>query len=210
MPPVNLDLRDAPLRQALEQLFAAAGAQFAIDPNVAGFVTLKINDQPFENALKLILRSSAVPLTYSKENNVYIVKVRTVDPNANVNVAPPPEPVTQERPAYQPLEVIPLTYVDPFDLQQILGVIVLPLDLRGQLAGGGIGGGIGGFGGGIGGGFGGGLGGGFGGGIGGGVGGFGGLGGGLGGFGGGIGGGGIGGFGGGGFGGGFVGGGRGF
>jgi hypothetical protein len=38
-------LRDAPIRQALEQLFGAAKVDFTIDNNVVGFVTLKITDQ---------------------------------------------------------------------------------------------------------------------------------------------------------------------
>jgi len=150
MPPITLDLRDAPIRQALEQLFNSANAQFSIDPNVAGFITLKIVDQPFENALKLIMRSSTVPLTYTVENNVYLVKVRPID-NTNVNVAPPPTLETTEERTYQPLEVIPLTYIDPFDLQQVLGVQILPIELRGASMGGGMMGGMGGMMGGMGG-----------------------------------------------------------
>src|SRR5687768_6939640 len=56
LPPITLDLRDAPVRQALEQLFNNAKVDFSIANEVQGFVTLKITDQPFENALRLILR----------------------------------------------------------------------------------------------------------------------------------------------------------
>src|SRR5215217_6577368 len=64
LPPITLDLRDAPVRQALEQLFNNAKVDFSIANEVQGFVTLKITDQPFENALRLILRSSSIPLTF--------------------------------------------------------------------------------------------------------------------------------------------------
>ncbi len=140
LPPITLDLRDAPVRQALEQLFNSAKVQFSIDNQVAGFVTLRIVDQPFENALKLIIRSAAVPLTYVKESGVYIVKVRTIENNPVVSAPPPVAPETT-RPTYQPLEVIQLTYIDPADLQSILGIQILPTSIGTQTRGGGGGGG---------------------------------------------------------------------
>ena len=63
LPPISLDLRDAPVRSALEQLFNTARAQYTLDPGIQGFVTLRITDQPFENAFRLLLRSANPPLT---------------------------------------------------------------------------------------------------------------------------------------------------
>ncbi|MGC4045149.1 MAG: hypothetical protein QM758_15265 [Armatimonas sp.] len=223
-PPVTIDLRDAPIRSALEQIFNSANLQYTIDPQVSGFVTLKIRDQPFENALKLIMRTATIPLTYTKENNVYIVKPRPMTPPPTSGLEAPPD---VEEPQRRPPDIIPLTYIDPMDLQQLIGpfLFLRPFSRAGQsgmggMGGGGMGGGMGGFGGmgGMGGGMGG-MGGGMGGfgGMGGMGGGMGGMGGGMGGFGGmggmgggmgGMGGGGMGGFGG--MGGGGFGGGRGF
>ena len=192
LPPITLDLRDAPVRQALEQLFNNAKVDFSIANEVQGFVTLKITDQPFENALRLILRSSSIPLTFVNENGVYIVKPRITDPNIGGPLPPvQPDPGPGVASAAPP-EVIPLNYIDALDLQAIFPSIRLIRSFvrqGGQQGGqqGGGGGGLGGLGGG-GGGFGGG-----GGGLGGGGGGLGGLGGGGGGFGGGGGGGGFGG-----------------
>ncbi len=216
-PPVTVELRDAQIKSALEQIFNSANVQYTIDPLVSGFVTLKIRDQPFENALKLIMRTATIPLTYTKENGVYIVKPRPMIPPTTSGLDSAPE---VDEPQRRPPDIIPLTYIDAMDLQQLIGpfLFLRPFQ-RQQQMGGGIGGGGGGLGGGGGfGGGGGGLGGGgFGGGGGGlggggfGGGGFGGGGGGLGGGGGGFGGGGGGlGGGGGGFGGGGFGGGRGF
>lgn len=148
MPPVSLDLRDAPIRQALEQLFQTVKADFQIDNGVAGFVTLKITDQPFENALKLVLRGSPIPLTYSYEGGVYIVKPRPI-PSITEVAPPPPFPDQTTAPATR-WEVIHLTYIDAADLAQILGIQMLPFGARfgGQQGGAGIGGfGTGGFGG---------------------------------------------------------------
>jgi type II secretory pathway component GspD/PulD (secretin) len=146
LPPITLDLRDAPIRQALEQLFAAAKVDFQIDNSVVGFVTLKITEQPFENALKLILRASPVPLTYARESGVFIVKPRPLaltDPS--LAAAPPPPFEGTQKPNYQPLEQIQLTYIDPMDLANILGIQFIQTSVRQ----GGMGGGMGGMGGGM-------------------------------------------------------------
>ena len=189
LPPVTLDLRDASVTDALTQLFKYAGVNnYLIDPQVNGYIrSLKIADQPFENALRLILRASGVPLTFKKENNVYIVNVRPLNTLENLT-PPPPADLTNTNKQYQPYETIPLTYLDPEEIAGPLGITFIRhygrQPIGGAGGGGGLGGGIGGGGGGFGGG---------------GLGGFGGGGGGLGG---GIGGGGGGGLGGGGFGGG--------
>lgn len=147
LPPITLDLRDAPIRSSLEQLFAAAKVDFQIDNSVVGFVTLKITDQPFENALKLILRASPVPLTYARESGVFIVKPRPLaltDPS--LAAAPPPPLDAQQKPNYQPLEQIQLTYIDPLDLTNILGIEIIRSNVRQNMMGrggmGGMGGGM--------------------------------------------------------------------
>jgi type II secretory pathway component GspD/PulD (secretin) len=152
-PPVTLDLRDAPIRDALEKIFKNAKVDYLIDPGVAGFVTLKITEQPFENALRLILRSAQTPLIYTKESGVYIVKMRLLT-TATPNPPPAAPAVKPTEQVYQPLETIQLVYVDPADLSAALGPITfIRTNVRGQAAGGGRGGfGSGGFGGGFGGG----------------------------------------------------------
>ncbi len=214
---ITVDYRDADIRTALKQLFDTAGVDYSLDPAVQGYITLKLTDQPFNIALRSILRSSQTPLTYSVENRIYTVRPRPITDPSAVTAPPPPTNPNENAREYLKFEQIPLQYADPLDLASVLGIQILPTNQRGgqQGGGGGFGGGGGGFGGGGGLGGGGGFGGGgFGGGGGLGGGGFGGggLGGGGGGFGGGGFGGGGGGFGGGGggFGGGGFGGGRGF
>ena len=123
---VSFDLQDSPIRSTIEAAFKQAGINnYIIDNNVVGFVTLKITEQPFENALKLIMRVASVPLTYSKENNVWIVKPRAVNQStADLFPAPPAnlnETNTRPRASY---ERIHLTYLDPLDLSQVLGGII--------------------------------------------------------------------------------------
>ena len=144
-PSITLDLKDAPIRTTLEMAFKQAGINnFVIDNNVAGFVTMTITDQPFENALKLIMRAATEPLTYTKENNVYIVKVRVITPVPQTAGPDPIPPVTVNSLTW---ERIPLVYIDPFDLQVALGPI-LNISQFTRFSGGGIG--NGGFGGGFG------------------------------------------------------------
>ena len=181
---ITLDLKDAPIRTTLEMAFKQAGiTNYVIDNNVAGFVTMTITDQPFENALKLIMRAATVPLTYIKENNVYIVKPRQI----SQNTLPATPDISQESTATNNVsfERIPLIFIDPMDLMGAFGNITFIRQFN-RGGGGGMGGGMGGMGGGMGG-MGGGMGG-MGGGMGGMGGGMGGMGGGMGGMGGGMGG----------------------
>jgi len=101
--------------------FKQAGIKnYVIDNSVNGFITMTITDQPFENTLKLIMRANTSPLTYTKENDVYIVKLRVATPQ-NGNSNPLPEIV---KPNSISFEVIKLNHIDPFDLQGVLGNIL--------------------------------------------------------------------------------------
>jgi len=118
---ISFDLKDAPVRTTLEMAFKQAGIKnYVIDNSVNGFITMTITDQPFENTLKLIMRANTSPLTYTKENDVYIVKLRIVTPQ-NGNSNPLPEIV---KPNSISFEVIKLNHIDPFDLQGIFGNIL--------------------------------------------------------------------------------------
>jgi hypothetical protein len=119
---ITLELKDAPVRSSIEATFQQAGIKnYIIDNNISGFVTLKITDQPFENALKLMMRASSVPLTYTKENDVWIVKPRMVSVSApEPSTLADPAPVGRAAISY---ERISLTYLDPMDLSALLGGI---------------------------------------------------------------------------------------
>ncbi|HVK05810.1 MAG TPA: hypothetical protein VM490_20230, partial [Armatimonadaceae bacterium] len=133
LPPVTLDLRDAPIRSALEQLFNSAKVDFSMDNNVQGFVTLKVTEVPFETALKLIMRSATIPLTYTRENNIYIVRPRAVTgagtgaPGSPGFDAPPvlPDAGAGSRQGVYP-DQINLTYADPADLAGLFGITIMP------------------------------------------------------------------------------------
>jgi type II secretory pathway component GspD/PulD (secretin) len=147
---VSLDLREAPIREALKQLFDSVGVNYTLSSEVQGFVTLKVDDISFDQALRLILRNATIPLTYTKEGKIFIIKPRVIvqpqqlDPTANV------EPAAPQAANY---EVIQLRYLDPLQLVGLFGVIQVPqaAQMRGGGGMGGMGGGMGGMGGGMGG-----------------------------------------------------------
>jgi hypothetical protein len=118
---ISVDLKDAPVRTTLEMMFKQAGIKnYVIDNSVSGFVTMKLEDQPFENSLKLVMRAATVPLTYTKENDVWIVKQRIV-----TEFKPTPTPdISLEKPNSVAFEVIHLNHIDPFDLMSVLGNIL--------------------------------------------------------------------------------------
>ena len=141
---ISVDLKDAPVRTTLEMMFKQAGIKnYVIENSVAGFVTMKLEDQPFENSLKLVMRAATVPLTYTKENDVWIVKQRII-----TEFKPTPTPdISLEKPNTVAFEVIHLNHIDPFDLMSVLGNILFVNQFQ-RFQGGMNGSGMGGFGGG--------------------------------------------------------------
>lgn len=118
---ITLDEKDAPVRTVLEQVFKQSKKQYSIDNQVSGLITMSIQEQSFENTLKLIMRASSVPLTYTIENNVYLVKVRQITQQPSI---PPISIEKTENKNNIIFERIPLTFIDPLDLQMPLGRIL--------------------------------------------------------------------------------------
>lgn len=56
-PRVTLDFRDADLRDVLRVLSEVSGLDFVLQPGVAGRVSLRLSEIPWEQALELVLRS---------------------------------------------------------------------------------------------------------------------------------------------------------
>lgn len=135
---ITLDLKDAPIRSTLEMAFKQAGVvNYVIDNSVSGFVTMTITEQPLEYVLQLIMRASTIPLTYIKENNVYIVKERQFSP-----AAPAPAPTVNNRIENNGIvfERIPLTFIDPLDLQLAFGRFLYIRQFQGRMSSGMMGG----------------------------------------------------------------------
>jgi hypothetical protein len=118
---ITLELKDAPVRTTLEMMFKQAGIKnYVIENSVAGFVTMNLTDQPFENSLKLVMRAATFPLTYAKENDVWIVKQRIFTESKPTSL---PD-ISLSKPKTNSFEVIHLNHIDPFDLMSVLGNIL--------------------------------------------------------------------------------------
>ena len=119
---ISVDLKDAPVRTTLEMMFKQAGIKnYVIDNSVAGFVTMKLEDQPFESSLKLVMRAATIPLTYVKENDVWIVKQRIITPTPQTGG---PDLIPEKILNKTSFERIPLTFIDPVDLMSVFGNIL--------------------------------------------------------------------------------------
>ncbi len=118
---ITMELKDAPIRSTLEMVFKQGGIKnYVIDNSVSGFVTMNLTDQPFENALKLVMRANTVPLLYKKENDVWIVEQRKI----TLETKPTPDLTNVTPQNNQIFEVIHLNHIDPFDLQMAFGFIL--------------------------------------------------------------------------------------
>jgi hypothetical protein len=139
-----MELKDAPVRTSLEMIFKQAGIKsYVIENSVYGVISMNLSEQPFENALKLVMRANTIPLTYTKENDVYIVKSR------KIVIGPNPDPdfdaglLLAHKYNSISWQVIKLNHIDPFDLQAVLGNILF-INQFGRFTGNGSG--MGGFG----------------------------------------------------------------
>ena len=145
---ITMELRDAPVRTSLEMIFKQAGIKsYVIENSVYGVISMNLSDQPFENALKLVMRANTVPLTYTKENDVYIVKARRIVIEANPEPTNYSDLIMERTKTSIAWEKIHLNHIDPFDLQAVLGNILF-INQFGRFSGNGSG--MGNFGGGAG------------------------------------------------------------
>ena len=168
---ITLELKDSPIKVALDSLFLGKGLNYVVDQSVSGTVgTLSLKEVPFDQALKVLLKSADPPLVYRKDGDVYIISVKKEEPLPNpgidnLSTRIPDEPI----PANDiKMEKIALNCVDAFDLKDLIqGGDTRNSGSAGGFGGmgggmnsgfGGMSGGMGGFGGGMGG-FGGGFGG---------------------------------------------------
>jgi hypothetical protein len=118
-PKISLALKDAPVREGLTLLFQQAGIKnFIIDNQVAGFVTVSLADQSFEQAMKYLMRASSMPLTYTKEGDTIIVKPRAIKPVST----PEPEPIDVSPEPPSRWERISLIHISPESLNPFFGV----------------------------------------------------------------------------------------
>ena len=141
---ISVDLKDSPVRTTLEMMFKQAGIKsYVIENSVYGVISMNLTDQPFENSLKLVMRANTVPLTYTKENDVYIVKSRRIVIEANPEPTNYSDLIMERSRNSITWEKIHLNYIDPFDLQAVLGNILF-INQFGRFSGNGSG--MGGFG----------------------------------------------------------------
>jgi hypothetical protein len=142
-----MELKDAPVRTSLEMIFKQAGIKsYVIENSVYGVISMNLSEQPFENALKLVMRANTIPLTYTKENDVYIVKARRIVIEANPEPTNYSDLIMERTRNSITWEKIHLNHIDPFDLQAVLGNILF-INQFSRFTGGMNGMGTGGFGG---------------------------------------------------------------
>lgn len=124
--PVTLNARDVPFRTVIDLLFQGRGLNYAVDAAVPNPpMTLTINNQPFRTVLRTVVRlaSASVPgLTYSQDNNLFLIKLRAAPPAEAVG------PPAERAPEVEDIrwEKIPLNYVDVAVVIALLGGGMVP------------------------------------------------------------------------------------
>ena len=155
---VTINLKDIPLRSAIDALFTGSGLQYSIDPNVPNVpVTLNIRDIGLQAALRLIIRQAAVAqpgLTSAKEGDIYVIKIRREAIAPPTTAEEPPPEYTEQATEFN-WERIPIQFNNVAVFVLAFGGRMLPTEdqvIMSQMGGMGGGyGGMGGYGGGMGG-----------------------------------------------------------
>ena len=79
---MSLSLEEAPIRSAIEMLLKGFGINnYLIDNHVVGFVTLQTKGKSLDTNLGRLCRSSACPITFTRQENTIVVKP---EPNAGI------------------------------------------------------------------------------------------------------------------------------
>jgi hypothetical protein len=106
---VTMELRNAPVRDAIQQLFLQAKVDYMLDPNIVGTTTLKVTNVPFETALRLLIDASDVPIYVTQDSGVYDIRARAMrvrnrsDIRTASYVPPVPQPEPMGGPAGTPV-----------------------------------------------------------------------------------------------------------
>lgn len=159
---VNLDVKDANARDAIQMVFKAAGQGMVIDPDVQGTITMTLPEMPWEQALSYIL--DQVGAQFKKDGaGIYRISNKPAPvENPQQQFGPlgglPPDvrmPIEQTLPtATKPkvsgtteeekiVDKIPMTYAYAGDIALLFGGTIIPLTAPGGGTGGYGGGGYG-------------------------------------------------------------------
>lgn len=113
---INLTLKDAPIKSAIQQIFSGLGYSYSIDDTLQGTVTVRLIDVPFSDALYAILKAGNA--TMRKEGAVYIFS-----PRKELSVIPPTSSLVEDIPLQREkrIEKIYVGYVDAAEIAQLLG-----------------------------------------------------------------------------------------
>ncbi len=137
---VTLKYDQADVRYVLKQLFDSVGANYSLDPNVQGTVTVSITNAPFSVALRAVL--DPLNLVAREEGGVYYVTVRRQE---EVPTTTAPTETPEEEPQTNMPEKIQLNYANPQLIAALLGASIV--GYANYEMGGAMMGGLGGFGG---------------------------------------------------------------
>lgn len=104
---VTMELRNASVREAIQQLFLQAKVDYILDPNIVGTTTLKVTNVPFETALRLLIDGSDVPIYVTRDSGVYDIRVNRAPLRSRSNVRTasyvPQETVVPAAPVVEPI-----------------------------------------------------------------------------------------------------------
>ena len=113
---INLTLKEAPIKSAIQQIFSGLGYSYSIDQNLTGTATVTLIDVPFNDALYAVLKAGNA--TMRKEGAVYIFS-----PQKELRSVMAPQSMIEDIPLQREkrIEKIFIGYVDATEIAALLG-----------------------------------------------------------------------------------------
>ncbi|MBI3934924.1 MAG: type IV pilus secretin PilQ, partial [Acidobacteria bacterium] len=84
--PISLNLKDVDLKDFFRLMHEVSGLNVVLDPNVAGVVTIVLDEVPWDQAMNIVLKNNSLEAT-TIGNVVRIAKVSTLEAEAKAQLA---------------------------------------------------------------------------------------------------------------------------
>lgn len=120
---ISLELRDTPVRSAIDSLFKGTGINYAIEPGVTGTIpNLSLKDVTFDQALKTLVKAAG--LTYRKDGQIYLISAKKAIDQTQVQPVAEAVDTAIETPeeTERKVEKITMNFADAIDIANIFGV----------------------------------------------------------------------------------------
>jgi hypothetical protein len=75
---VSMTVQNTPTRDVLANFFEVFNIDFILSTRIQGLSNISFKNEPFDTALRKLLHTGSVPMTYTKEGKLYLIRPRAI------------------------------------------------------------------------------------------------------------------------------------